>query len=279
MYGALAGVMFAPALHIGSLYSTPELALVCGNIVSYFVSPKTKVMLAFREKREIAKDTDEYIFESDAHMPFTPGQYLEFTLDHEKPDSRGNRRYFTIASSPTEASVDLGVKFYEKGSSFKKALEKLKPGDVLSAGSLAGDFVMPHNQKEKLVFIAGGIGVTPYRSMVQYMLDTKEKRDVVLLYSAKAANEFAYTELFAEAEKRLGMKTVYSVTGDRVPEGWRGKQGILDAKTIESEIPDWRERTYYISGPHGMVEAFKKSLRSMGIPGRNVKVDFFPGFA
>ncbi|HQT83050.1 MAG TPA: FAD-dependent oxidoreductase, partial [Candidatus Paceibacterota bacterium] len=129
---------------------------------------------------------------------FRPGQYLEWTLGHRFSDNRGNRRFFTIASAPTEADgmVRLGAKFYEPKSSFKRALGAMKLNDAISVSHLAGDFVLPKDKKKKLVFIAGGIGVTPFRSQVQHLMNTNDKRSVTLFYSNKTASEIAYKYIF-----------------------------------------------------------------------------------
>jgi ferredoxin-NADP reductase/Na+-transporting NADH:ubiquinone oxidoreductase subunit NqrB len=272
-YGALVGLLFSPAIHLGSIYSTPELALIIGNIFSYVVSPKIKQVLRLREKTLVGENIYDFAFatESGTPMKFTPGQYLEWTLGHAPSDTRGNRRYFTIASSPTERDVHLGVKFYEPSSSFKKAMLALKPGrSTIVAGNLAGDFTMPANPARKLAFIAGGIGITPFRSMVKYLVDKNERRDVVLLYSNRTTAEIAYREVFDEAQKKLGMKTVYIATGT---------QGRVTPERVKKEIPDYRKRMFYISGTRAMVVAFEKALHDLGVPKTHIKIDFFPGFA
>ena len=118
----MVGVLFIPQMHLGPIYSTPELALVIGNIYSYMVSPKQKVVLKLKRKSKIASNIADFVFKPSQRLVFEPGQYMEFTLAHPKPDSRGNRRYFTLASSPTEESLHLGVRFYADSSSFKKSL-------------------------------------------------------------------------------------------------------------------------------------------------------------
>ena len=119
LYGALVGFLFAPQIHVGSVYSTPELALLTGNVFSYLASPKKKLMLTLREKVRLTPTIYNFIFSADTALAFKPGQYLEWTLAHSPSDSRGNRRYFTIASSPTERDVAMGVKFYEPSSRYK----------------------------------------------------------------------------------------------------------------------------------------------------------------
>jgi glycine betaine catabolism B len=278
-YGALVGLLFAPQMHIGSIYSTPELALLVGNLFSYWVSPKGKLSLALKKKVEVAKDTYDFIFESAKKWTYQPGQYLEWTLDHDNPDNRGNRRYFTISSSPTEPELAMGVKFYPNPSTYKKALLDLKKGKEVVAAQLSGDFVLPKDKGQKLVFIAGGIGVTPFRSMVKYLIDLKEKRDVVMFYSVRTPEDVAYQDIFDQAERGLGMRMVYVAGEAPKVSSWKGKIGRLDEAMIRDEVPDFAERAFYISGPNAMVMAFWETLVKMGVPRNQIKTDFFPGFA
>ncbi len=279
-YGALVGVLYAPAIHLGGIYSTPELALLVGNIFSYLVSPKTKLTLRLKDVRKLANDTYDFIFTPDRAMRFKPGQYLEWTLPGAGADNRGNRRYFTIASSPTERDIHLGVKFYNQASTFKKKLASFEAGDAIHAGQLAGDFTMPRNKKKKLVFIAGGIGITPFRSMVKYLADSGERRVVTLLYSNRSVADAAYKDWFDEHAVAAGIKVFYTLTdAEKIPAGWTGGRGILDDRTIRREIPDWQERVFYISGPQAMVSVFRDTLKAMGVRRSQIKTDFFPGFA
>lgn len=277
-YGAIVGFLFAPNVHLGPILFTPELALLAGNLFTYFISPEGRFTLTLVEKNKLADGTYEFVFVPDALFDFRPGQYLEWTLESHVSDNRGNRRYFTIASSPTEKDVRLGVKFYEPKSGFKLALDALKVNGTVSASQLAGDFVLPKNPEKKLVFIAGGIGVTPFRSMVRYLVDTNDTRPVTLLYSNKTASEIAYKETFDEAERAIGMKIIYALTGEPAPVSGV-HNGKIDAALIAKEIPDYKERIFYISGPHGMVKASADILRGMGVPRLNIKTDHFPGFA
>ena len=222
----------------------------------------------------MSDDIYNFAFRSDKPFPFRPGQYMEWTLGHANADSRGNRRYFTLASAPTERAIQLGVKFHNPSSTFKKALAAMQPGDTILAGQLAGDFTLPKNSARdsarKLAFIAGGIGITPFRSMVKDLVDRGEQRDIVLFYSNRTESEVAYRDVFDEATQKIGLKTVYVMTDG----GTR-----LNAAVIMREMPDWRLRTFYLSGPHAMTDAFTATLRGMGVPRTHIKTDFFPGFA
>lgn len=279
-YGAVTGLLYAPFIHIGSFFSTPELALCVGNIFSWLVSPKFKYVLTLKSKAKIARDTGEFVFTSDRKIPYKPGQYLEWTLDHKFPDSRGNRRFFTIASSPTEKDILLGVKFdIKRSSSFKTALAELDEGKEIVVGQLAGEFTLPKDKNKKLCFIAGGIGITPFRSMMAYMIDKNEKRDVVLVYSCKRMEELAYTNLIHHAHMHVGIKTVSTLTDiEFIPKDWTGYKGFINVELLLQEIPDYMERIFYISGPPALVSATEKILAEIGVDNKNIKTDYFPGF-
>ena len=122
-------------------------------------------------------------------LPFAAGQYLEWTLPLQQADSRGNRRYFTIASAPTEETVRLGVKFAPDGSAFKRGLARLQAGDQIVASQLAGSFTLPRHRSRKLVFIAGGICITPFRSMLAELLDRRDARQIIILYGNNRSDD------------------------------------------------------------------------------------------
>lgn len=277
-YAILVGIWFTPGVHIASFYFSPELALLLGNVFVYLVSPKGVFSLVLKEKREIAKNTFEFTFTPQTKKTFASGQYLEWTLPPKKKgDAKGNRRYFTIASSPTESDIRIGVRITDLPSTFKESLLNLSVGDVVTASQLAGDFTLPKKKETKIAFIAGGIGITPFRSMTQYLLDT-EKRDVVLLYSNKTENEIAYREIFEKARNEIGMKTIYALTKDTV-ESETTHLGRVDAELIRKIMPDFKERTFYISGPRSMILSFERTLRELGIHQSHIRTDYFSGLA
>jgi ferredoxin-NADP reductase/Na+-translocating ferredoxin:NAD+ oxidoreductase RnfD subunit len=277
-YGILTGILFLPQLHAGPVYSTPELALVLGNVFTYIVSPKQKVLLQLRRKIKMAPDIIDFVFKPSQKLSFVPGQYMEFTLAHPHADSRGNRRYFTLASSPTENEMHVGVRFYEKSSSFKRAMYGIQGRSRIIAAQIAGDFTLPPDSRQKLVFIAGGIGITPFRSMLKYLIDTQERRDIVLFYINKRAEEIVYKDVLSMAQARLGIKTFYTLTGSTTgPRNWPGFVGRLDEQMILRAVPDYEERTFYISGPPEMVKGTEQVLKHMGVRNEQVKKDFFPG--
>ncbi|HVY68127.1 MAG TPA: RnfABCDGE type electron transport complex subunit D [Patescibacteria group bacterium] len=280
LYGGLVGILFAPQFHLGSLYFSPEYALAAGNVFSYLVSPKSKLMLTLKQTVNLGGGMYDFIFSADRPLKFRAGQYLEWTLGHSPSDSRGNRRYFTVASSPLQKDIRLGVKFYEPASSFKRALLALQPGQTITAGQLAGDFVLPKDANEPCVLIAGGIGITPFRSMLEYLLDRRQKRPLTIIFANRTAEEIVYRDILDRAQKELGAKIFYTLTdSSRLPAGWTGQTGYVDAAMVKHLVPDYSRSRFYISGPNRMVKTAEKVLRELRLPESRIVTDFFPGFA
>jgi ferredoxin-NADP reductase len=278
IYGALVGFLFVPQLHLGSFYITPELAILVGNIYSYYVSPQPKLILKLKEKARLAPDIYEFVFAPAQKLKFAPGQYMEWTLGHDAPDDRGNRRYFTLASSPTEQNLKLGVKFYKASSSFKKAMLSLDRNSEVIASQITGDFTLPLDPNQKCVFLAGGIGITPFRSMIKYLLDTHQRRPITLVYAAKTVDDIVYKDVFDRAEKELGIKVIYTLTdATHIPSSWNGKIGHITPEMIAKQIPGNRNARFYLSGSRAMVDSFKDTLRKSEIPNSQIITDYFAG--
>ena len=277
-YGAIVGLLSCPGVHIGEFYFTPEAAFLVGNVFAYVVSPKGRFKFTLVRIEKMASGCYDFVFNPDRKLVFEAGQYLDWTLDVRNSDDRGNRRPFTIASAPGDTEVHLGVKFYKAPSAFKRSLLNLKPGDAIYGSQIAGNFTLPRDRTEKLAFIAGGIGVTPFRSMMQDMIDRRDERSVVMLYGNNSVKEIAYSEVFDRAERELGIKTVYAVVEDAALDT-NMHHGFIDAALIQREVPDYQSRTFYISGPRSMVVRFQSVLKELGITRSRIKVDFFPGFA
>ncbi len=278
IYAALVGVLFVPQLHLGALYSTPELALIAGNVYAYAVSPKQRLALKLRQRKKLAPNILEFTFRPERKLAFAPGQYMEFTLGHPHADSRGNRRYFTLASSPTEDQLRLGVRFSRQGSSYKRAMQALDGRTPLVGMQVAGDFTLPEDRERKLVFIAGGIGITPFRSMLKYLLDTRQRRDIVLFDVNRSPDEIVYRDVLTEAQTKLGVQVIYTLTDKTaIPDRWTGERGRVTAKMIQQTVPDYQDRLYYLSGPPEMVRASEHELRALGIHRSQIKKDYFAG--
>ena len=179
-----------PQFHLGSFYTTPEIAMLIGNFFSFLLSPKATQLLTLREKIQIAPDVYDFVFTPARRFAFVPGQYMEWTLGHSDPDGRGNRRYFTQSSS------------------FKHAMLAMDGQTEIVAAQLAGDFVLPSDPAQPCVCIAGGIGITPFRSMLKYLLDTRQRRPITLFYANRRVDDIVYRDVLDQAYYDLGIKTI-----------------------------------------------------------------------
>ena len=154
----------------------------------------------------------------------------------------------------------------------------MKVGEKISAAHLAGGFVLPKKKETKLVFIAGGIGITPFRSMIHYLLDMKEKRPITVLYANKTQADVAYKDIFDRARAELGIKTVYSLSRRKDAGAGYGERprSTRRSSRARSRIIAIAPSTF--QGRMRWWMRFKKTLVEMGVSRLKIKSDFFPGF-
>lgn len=267
-----------PQLRLTSFVFTPEMALIAGNIFSFIVSPKYRFMLPLLWKKEIGGNTVIFGFQRQKNFSFVPGQYMEWTLPHTHVDDRGNRRFFSIASSPKEDAIMIMIKFYNPSSSYKKALLSMREGQEIIATQLAGDFALPKNTSTPLVFIAGGVGIAPFRSIIQYIIENKLQVTITVIYSNRTASEIAFEDILSQA-KNFGVQTLYTLTDmNSIPQNWAGEKGYITEDMIKKYIPDFAKRIFYLSGPELMVKSYEELLSKLGVRKGNVKKDYFPGY-
>lgn len=245
------------------------MALLTGNLYTYFAAKSYVVKLKFLKKRKIANETYEFLFKPKKRLVFVAGQFLEWTLEHKNMDSRGSRRYFTVSSSPSSELVKLTTKIFNIPSSFKKALMKMKEGELITALGPKGEFVLPKNKKTKLAFIAGGIGATPFLSMVELLVNRGEKRDIRFIYINKTKADIAYKNVFDDAKKKVGLETFYLLTS---------KSGYLNGPLLKKWVGDYQSREFYVSGPVKMVKKTEQVLKRSGVGIEKIKKDYFPGY-
>lgn len=225
------------------------------------------MQLTLAEKKREAADVTSFVFRSDTPLTWRAGQFLRYVLPHPGADDRKTTRYFTIASAPFEGMVMLTTRFAgEKGSTFKQTLQRLPIGATIEVGQPAGDFGVDDPTADH-VFIAGGIGITPYRAMLLDLDHRGVSIRVILLY-ANRTPEFVYKdEIEALAKMHPGFSVHYVVAPERITE-----------ESIREATPELQRPTFYLSGPEAMVEATDGMLADMGIPGDRIKRDYFPGY-
>ncbi len=260
-YAILVGVLYSAT----KLKLSPEEALLIGNLFVLLFAHSRRFELKYVGRAKEADGIYSYGFALPKDFSYQAGQYMEWTVKNQSNDRRGNRRYLTVSSSPTENGVMFTIKQPEKASAFKQTLARFKPGDTILASHIAGNFTLPKDPIKKIAFMGGGIGVTPYRSMIKYLLDKNERRDVALLYSSNSEAELSFKKLFEQA-KNIGLKTSY-ITDTKI-----------DSQKIQNLLPDFKERMFYISGPYAYVQSIQSTLLSMGVKLGNIMTDYFPGY-
>lgn len=225
-----------------------------------------------KSKQEIAEGTLQVIFETDEPFSFTPGQYCFITLKVLKyPDERGNRRQFSIVNSPSEKGIiTITTRLSESG--FKKTLKELPVGTEVELGPIAGVFTLPDDTKRPLVFIAGGIGITPFMSMLRHLKETGNKYNITLVYSNRNQNSTAF---LSEIQNFKSIKLILTMTEDP---GWSGEKGKIDAGFIKEYFPDVNKNLFMVVGPPAMVESVQKALLEAGTASENIKIERFTGY-
>ncbi len=225
------------------------------------------MILTLRERKPETKDVESFIFEPAGPLTWQAGQYLHYVLHHRPTDDRGSDRWFTVSAAPSEGHVMVTTRFAgEKGSSFKKELAGLKIGDVIEISEVEGDFVVADPAAE-YVFIAGGIGITPFRAILTEAASAGVVPNVTLLYGNRDADVPFKAELDALAAANANLTTHYITAPEKI-----------DEAAIRAVVPDLSTPLFYISGPAPMVMSLAEVLKGMGVGEGRIKLDDFPGY-
>lgn len=228
----------------------------------------------FDHSQAEADNIRTFFFKPERPVQYTAGQYTELHLPHPKPDDRGTKRWFTLSSSPNNEFLTITTKYAGDGksSSFKKALFNLKPGTELQMADPMGDFVLPKLIQTPLVFVAGGIGVTPFHSILEWLYETMEKRPIKLLYAVRSEDEIVFVDTF----KRAGIEPTIVVS--EPSDAWGGERGHLSAELILGLEKPSEDTLVYVSGPEKMVQALAKDLSKSGLDKQQIVTDEFPNY-
>jgi|SoiMethySBSTD1v2_1073268.scaffolds.fasta_scaffold02708_3 ferredoxin-NADP reductase len=218
-------------------------------------------------KRHETEDVMSFMFSSDTPLKWQAGQFLRYSLLHPDADDRGIARYFTIASAPVEGHIMLTTRFAsQRSSSFKRALRQLPVGAAVEVSEPDGNFV-GGDPRDEHVFIAGGIGVTPFRAILLDLDHSQLPIKATLLY-ANRTSDFVYkAEMDRLAAQHPGLVIRYLVSPKRVTES-----------SILAAAPELGKPTFHVSGPAPFVEAVGNMLWWLGVPDAHVKRDYFIGY-
>jgi ferredoxin-NADP reductase len=273
----IVAVVFTLPFTIGSFSTTtPQFALLVGNLFAFFFGQRQGIRMDFLGKQKLTPTSWELSFRPQRPVRFRAGQYMELTIPHAKSDVRGLRRIFSIASAPVETEViRFGLNTAERSSSLKTALLALEPGEIVSGTAVAGDFLLPREVTRPLLLVAGGIGVTPFMSHLEQINGSDDRRDVVVLYSASSSEELAYSQRL----KELGHPVLLLAPSapKSMPKNWTYLgRGPLNAELLASAVPDVKSRASYVSGPPAFVHVVRAALRKA--QAHSIKTDFFSGY-
>lgn len=269
-------VLFAIPIHTGDFVTGPAFALIAGNAIGFIWRRQQSVSLKFKGMKQLTPTSFEFIFTPMKKIRHESGQYAELTIPHRHDDLRGSRRSFSITSAPGDTEMRFGIKFYDPSSSLKKALKIMKKGTVIEATGISGDFTLPKDISKPLLFIAGGIGITPFISHIQRLKKVNEQRDIVLIYAVSNLAEVAYKDIIVKAGIKVVLVTK-DAHSDMLPDKWiQESEAFITKELLQRNISDVSDRLVYISGPPLMIDGASRYLKQLGAG--KIKTDYFIGY-
>jgi ferredoxin-NADP reductase len=233
-----------------------------------------------KKKEMVAKLTCYAEFEVQGERPdFIAGQYFFVTLN---PADRAHTdeltHHISMVNSPNDKGIlALTTRLRLDQSLFKRTLNEMKIGDEVEIGKINGSFVLPQATDNPIVFIALGIGITPYRSMLRWAFEENKPYNFTIIYSDNDIESMAFLdELKTMADEHPNnLRFIQVVTQD---EGWLGEKRHVDANFLKDYLNDIKAPVYYISGPPGPVIAVRDNFKAAGIPEDQIKADSFSGY-
>ncbi|WMC10361.1 FAD-dependent oxidoreductase [Oceanimonas pelagia] len=231
--------------------------------------------ITLKRTEPVADGTLALFFDKPGGFEFTAGQCVRLVLkDPPETDGEGNGRILSLASAPAESELMVATRL--RDTAFKRVLGGLAPGAVLTLKGPYGNFVLPVEGDAPLVFITGGIGITPVRSMLLQLLEEGDNRAVTLFYANRRLGDAAFLhELQQACAGRSNYELVTILTQDP---NWPGEQGHLDEAMLRRHVVELSEPLYYLDGPPGLVSAMRSVLAGAGVSDDRVRTEEFAGY-
>jgi ferredoxin-NADP reductase len=233
------------------------------------------------EKWDEAKGTKSFFWQPEKPVTWLAGQYYYFTIPKMLyPDSRGNTRHFTISSSPTEDGLIRLTTRIRQESGYKKTLDELPIGTEIEGEGPNGTFILDEKATSPNVFIAGGIGITPYRSIIKYVVDKGLSVPIHLLYSNSIPEEITFrTELEGWAKTHSNIKIDITISHpEESHEPWTGLTGRVNDTMIKKLVNDIENSVFWLCGPPAMIDAMEQVLGSLKITSDKIHSEKFTGY-
>lgn len=231
------------------------------------------------ERRLVAEGTMAFHFAKPAQFVFTPGQFVDLTLlQPSETDAAGNTRAFSIASAPQEETLMVATRL--RDTAFKRELQRMPIGTAVQIEGPFGNLVLHADQARPAVFLAGGIGITPFRSMVVHAAMQRSPHRMVLFYSNRRPEDAAFLdELQTLQEKNPHYRFVGTMTEpEKSARVWRGETGFITAALLSKHLVNVGSPIYYVVGPPGMVTGLRTMLKDAHIDDGDVRTEKFAGY-
>jgi ferredoxin-NADP reductase len=237
------------------------------------------IELKLKERRMVAEGTMAFHFEKPTGFAYVAGQAGDWILQHPaKTDKEGNKRSFTLASAPYESGLFLTTRLRE--TAFKESLQSMALGSEVDFDGPWGELTLHEDTTVPAVFLAGGIGVTPFRSIVLQWAHDRSERSLFLFYSNRRPEDAAFIdEMQAVAKQRAQFTFVPTMTEmEKSKMPWSGARGYIDEAMLRRSLTDLNHPIYYVSGPPKMVEAMQKLLEDSRVKQDRVRTEPFDGY-
>ncbi|MHB1935563.1 MAG: FAD-dependent oxidoreductase [Acidobacteriaceae bacterium] len=228
---------------------------------------------------EVAEGTMAFHFTRPAGFDFRAGQAIDVTLiDPPETDPEGNVRTFSIASPPSEDQLTIATRM--RDSAFKRVLRHAQPGLEASVEGPTGSLTLHKNASKPAVFLTGGIGITPFLSIVRQAAKDRPNHQLYLFYSNRRPEDAPFLDILQSvAQSHPQFHFVATMTKmEASHRTWTGEKGVVDAGMLFRHVPDLVGPTYYIAGPPAMVAAMRRMLLAVKVDEDDVRTEEFAGY-
>ena len=235
--------------------------------------------LKILRSEEIAEGTQAFHLERPAGFDYMPGQTIDlYLIDPNDMDDEGPVRTFSLVSAPYEPELMFATRM--RDTAFKRWLKEAKNEAELTWDGPYGSFTLHKNPAKPAVFLAGGIGITPFMSMMKAATHDKLPHQIYLFYSNNRPEDAAFQKEIAElAKQNPNLHVILTMTAmDKSKRSWDGETGFIDKAKLEKYVKDLAAPIYYIAGPPGMVAAMRTMLVGAGVDEDNIRFEEFPGY-
>jgi ferredoxin-NADP reductase len=236
-------------------------------------------VMKLKGRQEVAEQTMAFWFEKPATFAFTPGQFIELTLlDPPESDAEGNSRVFSIASAPDEDFIMVATRL--RDTAFKRALGHLSTGTEVKVEGPFGDLRLHNDKSRAAVVLTGGIGITPFRSILLSAAKEKRPQRIFLFYANRRPEDAAFLDELQDLEKQNPNYTLFACMNEmeHSHRRWQGETGVIDAQMLAKHLKGVVSPIYYITGPPTMVQAMHAMLTETGVDDDNIRIEEFAGY-